>query len=59
MPKYAVGCNGRLVDVIFLTLNQAQEEMDELRDETPQMPVVEIFVLVPVSVWDEMQILFT
>ena len=59
MPKYAVGCNGRLVDVILLTLNQAQEEMDELRDETPQMPVVEIFVLVPVSVWDEMQILFT
>jgi len=54
MPKYTVGCNGRLIDRPFLTRTQAQEEMDVLMDETPQTPTVGLFVLVPVSDWDEM-----
>ncbi len=54
MPRYAVGCNGRLIDRPFLTRKQAQEEMDVLRDETPLTPTVGLFVLVPVSDWDEM-----
>ena len=55
MPKFAVGCNGRLIDRLFLTRAQAQEEMDVLMDETPQTPTVGLFILVPVSDWDEMQ----
>ena len=54
MPKYAVECNGRLIDRPFLTRKQAQEEMDVLVDETPQTPTVGLFVLVPASDWDEM-----
>ena len=44
-----------MIDRPFLTRTQAQEEMDVLMDETPQTPTVGIFVLVPVSDWDEMQ----
>ena len=55
MPKFAVGCNGRLIDRPFLTRKQAQEEMDVLMDETPQTPTVGLFVLVPISEWDEMR----
>jgi len=55
MPKYAVECNGRLIDVLFMTRIQAQEEMDVLMDETPQTPTVGLFILVPISDWDEMQ----
>ncbi len=54
MPKYAVECNGRLIDVPFMTRTQAQEEMDVLMDETPQIPIVGLFVLVPIPEWDEM-----
>ena len=54
MPKYAVGCNGRLIGRPFLTRTQAQEEMDILMDEIPQTLTVGLFVLVPISEWDEM-----
>ena len=55
MPKYAGECNGRLIDVPFMTRNQAAEELDVILDRTPQAPAYELYALVPISDWDEMQ----
>lgn len=54
MAKYAVECNGRLIDVPFLTRNQAAEELHVILTKTPQTPVYELYAMVPISEWDEM-----
>jgi len=55
MAKYALECNGRLMNVPFTSREQAAIQLDVILDRTPQTPTYEIYAMVPLSEWDEMQ----
>jgi len=51
--KYALEYSGLLMP--FATRGQAAAQLDVILDKTPRVPDYEIYAMVPLIVWDDMQ----
>jgi hypothetical protein len=53
--KFALELDGHLVRKPFETRGQVGDALDVVIDTTPQTPIYELYVLIPLEEWDRMK----